>query len=461
MINGKEYRNFIFDLYGTLTDIWTDEKRLSFWKEVYQWFFDHGAVYKSPAALKKAYFGYCTDAQAESPDPLYEIELRRVFVRLFADQGVTADPGLIEETAFYFRRASTVRLSSYDWVLPVFEKLRASGKKLYLLSNAQACFTVPELKLLQLDRAFDGIVLSSDVSVKKPSERIIRILMERYGLSAEESLMIGNDQHADVAVADAVGMDSFYIETETSGAYDPKIRAAFELREKDRAARDRKLEDFFCRLTEEKTMDEKTILVTAFEPFGGEAVNASELILNMLPDEICSVRIRKIILPVVFRKCAEKAIREAGTVQPAAIVCLGQAGGRDAITPERIAINVMDARIADNEGNRPSDVPIDPMGPAAYFSTLPIKAMAQSIRSSGIPAKVSDTAGTFVCNDLMYEMLAYVSVHRPDVPCGFIHVPYLSGQIPDGTQPAIALEDAAKGIEAALGVLALWLQKGE
>ena len=119
---------------------------------------------------------------------------------------------------------------------------------------------------------------------------------------AEESLMIGNDQHADVAVADAVGMDSFYIETETSGAYDPKICAAFELREKDRAARDQMIEDFFCRLTEEKTMDEKTILVTAFEPFGGEAVNPvgqieervapDQFPFDLVPEEVAVLLVR-------------------------------------------------------------------------------------------------------------------------------------------------------------------------
>ena len=145
-------------------------------------------------------------------------------------------------------------------------------------------------------------------------------------------------------------------------------------------------------------------------------------------------------------------MQEAERIGPDAIVCLGQAGGRDAVTPERIAVNVMDARIPDNAGNQPEDEPIDPEGPASVFSTLPVKEMVDAMAKAGVPAKVSYTAGTFVCNNLMYEMIYAVSLWDKSVPCGFIHVPYLKGQA-DEAGPALALEDAVKGITAATETL--------
>ena len=197
----------------------------------------------------------------------------------------------------------------------------------------------------------------------------------------------------------------------------------------------------------------KTVLVTAFEPFGGEEENASERILDALPDETGDMRIEKAILPVVFRKAAEETLRKIAALKPDAVVLLGQAGGRDAITPERVAINLMDARIPDNEGRKPTDTPVLEDGPDAVFSTLPVKAMVRAMNSAGVPASLSYTAGTFVCNALMYEVLAVLRAAGNDTPCGFIHVPYLEKQVPAGTSPAISLEIAVRGIEEAIGCL--------
>ena len=129
----------------------------------------------------------------------------------------------------FFRLLSLRKLTLYPWVKPVFAALRERGARIFLLSNAQSCFTVPELRGLGLHDAFDGVVISSDARVKKPSPRIMRKLLTRYELAVGESLMIGNDQRSDVAVAHAVGMDALYLQTGTSGVYDPALRAEYEL----------------------------------------------------------------------------------------------------------------------------------------------------------------------------------------------------------------------------------------
>ena len=195
------------------------------------------------------------------------------------------------------------------------------------------------------------------------------------------------------------------------------------------------------------------ILITAFEPFGGEARNASAEILEALPGRIGPAEIRKLIVPTAFERCSPPAEREILSFSPDAVVCLGQAGGRDAITVERVAINVMDARIPDNDAFAPIDRPIDPDGPAAYFSTLPIRAMAAAVQAASVPARISDSAGTFVCNCLMYSLLRFTAERMPSVLCGFIHVPYLSGQAPEGL-PALPFEDAVRGVAAAVEAVA-------
>lgn len=226
------YKNYIFDLYGTLTDIRTDEDSRTLWKKTALYYTEHGAPYTGPA-LRRAYLRLCDYEQRRHRDPLYEIELRKVFRALYAEKGVTPERLRVEETAVFFRLTSLRYLRRYDWVLPTFAALREAGARLYLLSNAQSCFTIPELRALGLQDVFDGILISSEAHVKKPSKKIMEILLKRYDLSVGESLMIGNDQFSDVAVAHAVGMDALYLQTETSGPYDPALKAKYELLDGD------------------------------------------------------------------------------------------------------------------------------------------------------------------------------------------------------------------------------------
>lgn len=196
------------------------------------------------------------------------------------------------------------------------------------------------------------------------------------------------------------------------------------------------------------------ILLTGFEPFGGEKINPSWEAVNkvVLPEDVELVKLK---VPTVFGEAARivtEAIREC---RPDAVVCVGQAGGRDKITPERVAINIIDARICDNRGNQPVDCPVAVGGPAAYFSTLPIKEMAAAIEKAGVPSAVSNTAGTFVCNCLMYRVIHELVTCGHQIPAGFIHVPYIPEQteVMETPQPSMPLEQIVKGLEAALKVL--------
>ena len=195
------------------------------------------------------------------------------------------------------------------------------------------------------------------------------------------------------------------------------------------------------------------ILITAFAPFQGEEINATMEALALLPDSVHGHTLCKRILPVEFGKAVEAAVSLVEEVQPDAVVCLGQASGRADITPERVAINVMDARIADNGGWQPEDVPVREDGPAAYFSTLPVKAMVRAMKEAGVPASLSNTAGTFVCNDLMYGLLDHLARTGQTIPAGFIHVPATPAQACDRPTPSMAPETVAKGLEAALKTL--------
>ena len=195
------------------------------------------------------------------------------------------------------------------------------------------------------------------------------------------------------------------------------------------------------------------ILLTAFDPFGGDAYNASAEILAALPDTLGGAVIEKAVVPTSFARCAAEAAARIEACSPDAVLCLGQAAGRDALTPERVAINIMDARIPDNDGFCPRDLPIAPDGPAAYFSTLPLRAMLAAMESAGVGAKLSDTAGTFVCNCLMYSLLHRAAVLGPAIPCGFLHVPRLIGR-GDGPGPAVDFSLAVRGVAAAAEVIA-------
>jgi pyroglutamyl-peptidase len=168
----------------------------------------------------------------------------------------------------------------------------------------------------------------------------------------------------------------------------------------------------------------KTVLLTAFEPFGGQRVNASQLAAEALDGRVIRKhRVVVVILPCVFGDAIEALKRAIRRVRPSLVIACGEAGGRAKITIERVAINVDDASIDDNAGARPVDRAIARSGPAAYWSTLPIKAIVDALKKRRIPAAVSQTAGTFVCNHVFYGLMRVVA-RRRGLRAGFVHVPY-------------------------------------
>ena len=197
------------------------------------------------------------------------------------------------------------------------------------------------------------------------------------------------------------------------------------------------------------------LLLTAFDPFGGDKVNPALEAVKLVPDKIGSIEITKLEVPTVFGRSIAVVKEKMEALRPDVVLCIGQAGGRFDVTPERVAINVDDARIADNEGNQPLSTPIFADGENAYFSSLPIKAMAQSIRDAGLPASVSNTAGTFVCNHLMYGVLYHIHKEYPQMTGGFMHVPFIPQQVVNRPAPApyMAQEDIAKAIAAAISAI--------
>ncbi|MCI3027949.1 MAG: pyroglutamyl-peptidase I [Desemzia incerta] len=193
------------------------------------------------------------------------------------------------------------------------------------------------------------------------------------------------------------------------------------------------------------------ILVTGFDPFGGEKINPALEAVKGLADTIKGAEIKKLEIPTVFNKSAEVVQKAIEEFQPDYVLNIGQAGGRYEISPERVAINVDDARIADNEGNQPIDAPIKEDGDAAYFTQLPVKAMVTAIKNAGIPGAVSNTAGTFVCNHIMYQVQYMIHTNFPKIKGGFIHVPYIPEQVVNKPgQPAMSLSDMTKGLTAAI-----------
>lgn len=196
------------------------------------------------------------------------------------------------------------------------------------------------------------------------------------------------------------------------------------------------------------------LLLTAFDPFGGETVNPAQEAVKMVSSRVGNVEVIKCVVPTVFGKSIETVAAAIEDCRPDAVLCIGQAGGRADLTPERIAINLDDASIADNEGNRPMDTPIFPDGKPAYFSTLPVKAMVAAIRAAGIPASLSNTAGTFVCNHLMYGVLYTLEKYYPGVRGGFLHVPYIPSQVTGGRGiPSMSASDIVRGLEAAIAAI--------
>jgi len=192
----------------------------------------------------------------------------------------------------------------------------------------------------------------------------------------------------------------------------------------------------------------KTVLLTGFEPFGGETINASAEIARQLHGTVIGGhRVVGALLPCVFGAAVTELKRHLRVTRPVLVVGLGQAGGRTDITPERVAINVDDARIPDNAGRQPVDRPVVRDGPAAYWSTLPIKAMVAALARQGIPASVSQTAGTYVCNHAFYGLMHALRGQKR-VRGGFIHVPLLPEQA--SGKPSLPLEKMTQGVRLAI-----------
>ena len=193
------------------------------------------------------------------------------------------------------------------------------------------------------------------------------------------------------------------------------------------------------------------LMYTGFEPFGGETTNPSWEAVKLLPDRIGGAEVVKVELPTAFVEGPKKLMEALKAHRPDAVICVGQAGGRHAVTPEYVAINYCDARIPDNAGDQPKDEPIFEDGPAAYFTKLPVKRIVEKCRGQGIPAQVSYTAGTYVCNALMYHALRAAERDYPHMLAGFIHVPYSTEQAAAQTrpEPSMALQAMAEALRIA------------
>ena len=196
------------------------------------------------------------------------------------------------------------------------------------------------------------------------------------------------------------------------------------------------------------------LLLTGFTPFAGETINPALEAVKHVKPEIAGMEIVKLEVPTVFGESVRLVAEAIEREQPDFVLSIGQAGGRAAVTPERVAINVDDARIPDNAGQQPIDVPIFVDGENAYFATLPVKAMTDAIRNAGLPSALSNTAGTYVCNHLMYGVLYYLHQNHQSAKAGFIHVPYIPEQTADKPGvPSMPLDDIVRALEAAIAAI--------
>jgi len=196
----------------------------------------------------------------------------------------------------------------------------------------------------------------------------------------------------------------------------------------------------------------KKLLITGFEPFGGESINPSWEAVRKLPEVIGDYRLTRLQVPTIFGKAAEIVLSVAKDLCPDVILCVGQAGGRKGITPEVVAINLREARIPDNAGNQPVNSPVVEGGAAAYFSTVPVREIVGAINAEGISSELSYSAGTFVCNDLLYSLLH--NYHETETLVGFIHVPFLPEQAKEKF-PSLPLEQIEAGLIEAIKVLSV------
>jgi pyroglutamyl-peptidase len=201
------------------------------------------------------------------------------------------------------------------------------------------------------------------------------------------------------------------------------------------------------------------ILVTGFDAFGGESINpASRVLQHLERSRPCIGRGVEVItreIPTVFGASAQAVLEAIQDIMPQAVISIGQAGGAHGVRVERVALNINDARIADNVGNRPMDSPIEPDGPSAYWATIPVREVVEAIRQEGIPATLSYSAGTFVCNHVFYSACHFVASRSLDIKVGFIHVPYLPEQaLEKDAAPSMSQECIIRALEAAVQTVA-------
>ncbi|WP_418965004.1 pyroglutamyl-peptidase I [Cetobacterium sp.] len=196
------------------------------------------------------------------------------------------------------------------------------------------------------------------------------------------------------------------------------------------------------------------VLITGFDPFGGESINPAWEAVKAMENSLDGIEVIKLQIPTVFKKSAEKLFAGIEEHRPDVVICIGQAGGRYDISVERVAINMDDGRIPDNEGYQPIDTPVYEDGENAYFATLPIKGIVEEIKLAKIPASVSNTAGTYVCNHIMYSLLYYISKNNLNIKGGFIHVPYITEQVVDKkNMPYMEVSTITKALECAVKAL--------
>ena len=225
-----KYQNYIFDLYGTLVDIHTDESKASIWKKIAVYFSAQGAAYTGKE-IKERYGALIQAEETKLQRKLskkypgiavkeVEINLDQVFVNLYKEKGIKANRQLIKDSMIAFRAITLEKLKLFPGTVELLQGLKCAGKKVYLLSNAQTSFTYPEMKALGLTEYFDDIFFSSDLEVKKPSAKFYEALFEKHGLKKAESVMVGNDRFADVQGALDFGIEAIYLHTEQSTPFE-------------------------------------------------------------------------------------------------------------------------------------------------------------------------------------------------------------------------------------------------
>lgn len=227
------YKNYIFDLYGTLVDINTDENKVELWEKLSLFYSLKGARYEAEE-LKNTYLEKVKNEIELIKDSKYpDFPLEKVFYSLYEDKGITASDEIVEDTAQFFRVLSINYIKLYDGVIELLEELKAKGKKIYLLSNAQRVFTLFEMRMLGIEKYFDDILFSADYKVCKPDSKFYKILLDKHKLDIKESIMIGNDYICDIEGANNVGLDSLYLHSNLSPEIKGQLKSTYSIMEID------------------------------------------------------------------------------------------------------------------------------------------------------------------------------------------------------------------------------------